>query len=90
MDTPVEYSMIPKPVPPPPRNASREVFTAFARGNTRAELMDEMRAQAERYFGSPVTLRDAAIQPAPRVNTSNAYQATSRWVIATPKPRSQA
>ena len=79
MTIPMEYST-PKPLPPRPvSNATREVFTAYARGNTRRELMDAMRTQAEGYFECRVSLRDAAIQPAPEFG-QHMYQATSRWV----------
>ena len=73
------------PIPTPPRRFSPDVFTretfhAYARANSRADLMDAMRSQAEAYFGCKVELRDATAQPGPSGGTTFAFQGASRWV----------
>ena len=73
------------PIPTPPRRFSPDVFTretfhAYARGDTRQEVMDAMRAQAEDYFECRVTLRDAAAQPAPDRSGAR-WQGSSRWIV---------
>lgn len=57
---------------------AKETFQAFARADTRSELIDLMRKQAEQYFGCKVELREASAQPGP--NGQRAYQGSSRWV----------
>lgn len=73
----------PKPGPPPQRGERsrfNEVFTAYARANTRAELIEQMTKAAADYFGGPAELRDMHIQPGP--NPLERYQANSRWIAA--------
>jgi len=58
---------------------AKETYQAFARADTRAELLDRMRRQAEAYFGCRVELREASAQAAPK-GSAEAYQGASRWV----------
>ncbi len=59
---------------------ARETFQAFARADSRAELMDLMRKQAESYFGCKVEMREASAQLAPTGKGARTYQGSSRWV----------
>lgn len=72
--------MNPVPTPPRPIPGPRETFHAYARANSRIELMDAMRAQAESYFGCKAELRDATAQPGPSGGATFAFQGASRWV----------
>ena len=66
------------PADMPLKRFAREQVQAFARADSRDELMAEMRAQATAYFGGPVLLKEASAQPAPK-NDPAVYQGTSKW-----------
>ena len=72
------------PKPTPPAGFGRETFQAFARAATREDLLADMRAQAEAYFGGVrVELREASAQRAQSANglpRTDQYQGSSRWV----------
>ena len=72
---------MPTPASMPQRRPGlcRETFQAFARANSRDDLMAAMRAQAEAYFGGPVELKEASAQPGPQGRGQASYQGTSRW-----------
>ena len=74
MSTPVPTP--PQPAPPGPR----ESFQAFARRETREELMADMRTQAEAYFGCKVALLKSSAQPHHSGSGSFAYQGSSSWM----------
>lgn len=73
MSTPVPTP--PQPAPPGPR----ESFQAFARSDSREELMADMRTQAEAYFGCKVALLKSSAQPCGQQGAGKAYQGSSFW-----------
>ena len=64
--------------------ASRECCLVITRGDERAEVLARARKQAEAWFGGPVSLRSADVQPAHESKTPGGPAprrlVTSRWI----------